>query len=70
MADPFVKFYIDGYEISTENEPLEGTLNPTWYKSMPLRLKIPQTDVLPPIWVFVWDWDRIGAATTNVPKPV
>ena len=31
LADPYIKIYCGGNDISTEKYPKESTLNPKWY---------------------------------------
>ncbi|CAG9328112.1 unnamed protein product [Blepharisma stoltei] len=60
LADPYVKIYCAGALGSTQNEPQERTLNPTWYRTIPIELSIGAFEAVPPIICYVWDWDRIG----------
>lgn len=60
LADPYVKIYCAGNVGSTQNEPQEKTLNPVWYKTIPIELSIGSFEAVPPIITYVWDWDRLS----------
>jgi hypothetical protein len=61
LADPYVNIYCAGEEVSTRESPRECTLNPRWYETFELRVKIPSIKDAPPIILYIFDHDVIGS---------
>jgi len=60
LADPFVIFYCGGEEIQTRKDEKLETLNPMWYRSLPLSVRCGDVSDAPPVIVYVMDYDEIG----------
>ena len=61
LADPYLKIYCAGEEVTTRDDPRECTLNPRWYETYELKVKIPNVQQAPPIIVYIFDHDVIGS---------
>ena len=61
LADPYIKVYCAGEEVPKDKEPRECTLNPRWYETYHMKIKIPSTKESAPIVVYVYDYDLIGS---------
>ena len=83
-SDPYVKFYCAGAEVSTGKEERENTLNPMWYRSLPMQIICDNVEDAPPVIVYVMDHDmglddddllgicvvNLDVAAMNSPEPV
>lgn len=61
LADPYVIVSHQGNTITTNKEAKVQTLNPIWYEYYILDIDFISADKSPPIFVYVWDYDKIGS---------
>ncbi|CAG9316505.1 unnamed protein product [Blepharisma stoltei] len=60
LSDPYLVIYCAGVEVSTKNKPREQTLNPRWYETFPMQIRIPTIEDAPPVILSVFDYDVIS----------
>jgi hypothetical protein len=59
FSDPYVKFYCGGQEVQTGPKEKENSLNPMWYRSIPMDLYAQDISDAPPMIIYVMDHDTI-----------
>ena len=60
LADPYLKIYCAGQEAPEKKDVRECTLNPRWYETYHLKIKISSIKESAPIVVYVFDYDIIS----------
>ena len=61
LADPYIKIYCAGTEISTKSKPCELTLNPRWYQTFTMPISIANIEDAAPIVISLFDFDLTDA---------
>ena len=61
LADPYITIYCNGSEVSTRDHPLECTLNPRWYETVPLNVSILSVKDSSPIILYIYDYDEFDS---------
>ena len=59
LSDPYLRIYCSGSEINTRDSPKEQTLNPRWYATYPLRIRVPDVNNNSPVVIYLMDYDAI-----------
>ena len=60
LADPYVVISHQGKTVSTGREDKIQTLNPIWYEYYIMDIDFVSANDSPPIFIYVWDYDKIG----------